>query len=105
MLGELRRLKNELVSEEELSKAKDHMIGSLMLGLETSDSVAAYYGMQELLTKDLVKPEALAKKIRAVTSEQIKEVANELFVDKNLNLAVIGPVGDKKALQEILKID
>ena len=105
ILAEFKRLKGELVGPDELQKTKDQIIGRLMLGLETSDAVAFYYGMQELLTKVLLKPEELADKIQQVTAENIKEVANEIFCDHKLNLAVIGPVGDGSKLKSVLKID
>lgn len=104
-LEEFRDIKKNGVSEDELAKAKDHMIGGMMLGLETSDSLAYYYGMQELLTKEPVNPDELAAKIRAVTVEDIKEVAEEVFQNEKLNLAIIGPSLDEGALREILKID
>ena len=104
VLNEFKRLKEEKVSEKELRKTKDHMIGRLMLGLETSDSVASFYGLQEILTKDVVKPSEIVEKIESVSAKDIEEVANDLFKNEKLNLAVIGPVGDEKNLEEALKI-
>ena len=105
ILAELKKLKEEAVGDEELQKTKDQMIGRLMLGLETSDSVAFYCGMQELLTKTLMGPDELAKKIRKVTAEDVREVANDIFRNDKLNLAIIGPVGDETELKSVLKID
>jgi predicted Zn-dependent peptidase len=104
ILKEFARLKNELVDEKELNKAKDHMIGGLMLGLETSDSVASFFGAQETLTKEIITPEELSRRVRSVTAEEIKEVANDIFRNDGLNLALIGPIGDEKRLRETLKI-
>jgi predicted Zn-dependent peptidase len=104
-LAEFKKLKEEMVSDEELQKTKDQMIGRLMLGLETSDSVAFYYGMQELLTRTLMKPDELAEKVRKVTAESVRKVANDMFRNDKLNLAVIGPVKDEAKLKSVLKID
>jgi predicted Zn-dependent peptidase len=104
ILGEFSRFRNEQVPEKELKKAKDHMVGKLMLGLETSDSLASFYGFQEALTKEVITPQELAEKIQKVTSDEIQEVANDIFQDSKLNLSVIGPVEHEKALQSILKI-
>lgn len=43
ILKEFEKLKEEEVGEKELKKSKDHMVGRLMLGLETSDSVASFF--------------------------------------------------------------
>jgi len=74
------------------------------LSLETSDSLAEFYGFQELLTREVITPEELVEEIRNVTADEIQEVANDIFTNDKLNLAVIGPVEDEKRLREILKI-
>jgi predicted Zn-dependent peptidase len=104
ILKEFEKLKEERVGEEELKKTKKHIVGRLMLGLETSNAVASFYGMQEILKKEIISPEELTERINSVTSEQIKDVANEIFTNDRLNLAVIGPVGDEKTLREALQI-
>ncbi|MEX2053984.1 MAG: pitrilysin family protein [Candidatus Colwellbacteria bacterium] len=103
--GEFARLKEEPLSEQELKKVKDYIVGKLMLGLETSDDLAFFYGEQELLDKELTKPDQLVERIRAVSAKQIQDVAKDIFKNENLNLAVIGPSGDETTLQAALKID
>ena len=75
----------------------------MYLGLESSDDLAEFYGIQEVLRKELFTPQEVAKKIKAVTATDIKRVARNIFQDKNLNLALIGPLRDKKAFSSILK--
>ena len=105
ILKEFKLLKEELVSDKELQKAKDHIVGSMMLGLETSDSVADFYGDQEIVHQEILKPDQVAEKIQAVTAEEIMAVAKDIFVDDKLNLAVVGPVEDESSLKSLLKID
>jgi predicted Zn-dependent peptidase len=104
ILQEFKRLKTESVSEEELRRVKSHLSGSVLLGLETSDSIAVFYGMQEILNEHVTSPDELLKAINDVTREQIKDLANELFVPNHLNLAIIGPSNDEKTFQKILSI-
>ena len=103
VLEEFKKLTQELVAERELKKVKDFMIGNMYLGLESSDDLAEFYGIQEVLRKELFTPQEVAKKIKAVTATDIKRVARNIFQDKNLNLALIGPLRDKKAFSSILK--
>jgi len=91
------------VPEEELQKVKDCIIGNFYLGLESSDSVAEYYGDQEILRREVLTPQEKVEKVKAITSQDIKRVANKIFKNQGLNLAVIGPIKDKKPLLKILK--
>jgi len=44
-----------------------------------------------MLHKKIEMPEDVEKKIRKVTPAQIQALAQELFVDRSLNLALVGP--------------
>jgi len=104
VLQECRRLAEEPVPEKELQKAKDHMLGSLTIGLETSDEFASYYGGQEILTEKTLSPEAFMGRIKKVTAEEIRSVARDIIKEKGLNLAAIGPYKDKKIFEKVLKL-
>ncbi len=104
-ISEMETLKHELVSEKELVKVKEHLSGTMYLGLESSDDLAEYYGMQEVLRRDIRTPKEKEKLIRAVTTEDIRTIARKIFIEKNLNLALIGPFKDGKKFQKILKIN
>ena len=104
ILGEFRRFTEEAVEDRELQRAKDHLVGHLFLSLETSDEISGFYGGQEILTRQLVSPENLAQKMQAVTAGEIMAVAKDIFQNKKLNLAIIGPFEDKEKFEAILKI-
>ena len=102
-LEECRKLKNILVSADELEKVKECLIGNMKLSLESSDDIANFYGGQELLKRELKHAEDKAREVRKVTAKQIKDLANEIFTDEKLNLALIGPFKDKTEFSKILK--
>lgn len=104
ILAELELLKRELVGKEELGKVKEHLVGMMYLGLESSDSLAEYCGVQEVLRREIRTPKEKERLIRAVTTEQVRAMARKIFIEKNLNLALIGPFKDKEVFQKILKI-
>lgn len=91
IIKECVRLKKEPVSKEELEKAKEYIVGNMKLDLESSDAWANFYGGQEIMGRPIESPEAVEKRIRKVTAGDIQKLAAELFADKNLNLALIGP--------------
>lgn len=91
ILGELNKIKNTSVSKAELDKSKNYICGSMMIGLETSDSLAEFYGEQELFKEKMLDPEQIVKKIKAVKAGDIKALAKEIIQNNKLNLAIIGP--------------
>ncbi len=104
ILGELGKLKTDLVSEEELNKVKQNLIGKMYLSLETSNSLANFYGFQEIMNEEIKTPEQVKAQIESVTAEQIKDLANEIFIEKNLNLAIVGRFEDKAEFESLLKL-
>ncbi len=103
IIAELERLADEPVGAEELKRAKDHMIGNLILGMETSDELAGFYGSQEILSEKLLKPKQIMDKIQKVTSEEIRKVARTIFKNEGLNLALIGPYRNAETFKRILR--
>ncbi len=104
ILSEYQKIKRVKVSAAELTKAKEHLEGSLILGIETSDELASFYGFQEILKREILKPEEVIKKIRAVIANDVLEVAKDIFKLEKLNLAIIGPYKDQKRFAGLLKI-
>jgi predicted Zn-dependent peptidase len=104
ILAELKKLSTEDVPAHELAKAKEYLIGNMYLSLETSDSLAEFYGFQEILKGTDETPEEIAKKIEKVTAREVKEIAKKIFQNKSLNLALIGEIEDKDALKQALRL-
>jgi len=102
-LAELGRLTDEPVGTEELKKAKEHLIGNFVLGLETSDELAGFYGSQEIISKKPFKPSQIMDKIRRVSSEDVRRVARTIFKNDKLNLALIGPYRRAETFRRILR--
>ena len=103
VLDECRKLINFKVPEEELEKVKECLIGNMKLSLESSDDIANFYGGQELLKKELKTADDKAREIRKVTAGEIQNLAKDIFKDKNLNLALIGPFKEKEKFLKLLK--
>ncbi len=102
IIAELKKFVTEKVSEDELERTKEYLIGNMFLGLESSDAVAEFYGYQEILRRPLRTPEEIVKEIKSVKAADIQAVAKKLFVNKHLNLALVGPVENKESLKKVL---
>lgn len=104
ILEEVRRLKEELVTDDELQRVKDHMVGKLVLGLETSSDLADFYGSQEILRLKIKTPDQIIKKIQSIESRQIQKVAQDIFKNSNLNLSIVGPWKKSVTFSKILAL-
>ena len=100
---ELERVANEGVTEEELQRAKDYLVGKLSLSLEDTSSLANWYAEQETMTNKVLTPEEKFALVRAVTKEQVQAVAKHLFDFNKATLAIIGPYKSEKPFAELLK--
>lgn len=104
IVAEIKKARRNGVSGKELQKAKDNLRGKLALSLESSDEVASFLAGQELGRREIKKPEEILRKIDKVKKSDILRVARDVFRNEKLNLALIGPVEDKKFIERILKI-
>ena len=102
LLEECEKLRDVLVPEEELNKAKEHFLGGLYMHLETTDSLAEFYAEQEITTKKPKTPMDIEKETRNVTAEEVRKVAKDIFKNENLNLAIVGNITSDKNLKKVL---
>jgi predicted Zn-dependent peptidase len=103
ILEQLSQLK-EIIPEPELSKAKELSKGHLLLRMEDSRSVAGWMGGQEILTERILSVDQVMSIIDAITTEELRQLAQELLVASQLRLAVVGPVAKDEPLEELLKL-
>src|SRR3972149_2828169 len=91
ILNEHEKITKGEIKDEELKRAKELIKGRFLLSLEDSSVVANYFGTKKLLQDSLETPQEVIKRIEAVTSEEVSSLARDLFVKRNLNLAMVGP--------------
>lgn len=103
MLDQYRAVAAGEVTEEELERAKSHLIGLREMELEESCNVAIDLVKQFALTGRVMTFGERAQKIKAVTLADIQRVAQDIFVDEKFNLAIVGPHrGLEKKISKIL---
>ena len=104
ILKEMEKLKNKKISQKELRKAKEYLKGKTLMSLESTTSVTSWFGEQELFRKKVELPEKMFKELEKVTSDDIQRIAQKVFVNEKLNLAVIGPWVKTDQLKSLLKL-
>ncbi len=95
IVDELKKIKEEGISEEELQKVKEFRLSGLVLHLETTEDYANFYGREEVVKNKATIPAERAKEIEGVTKKQVEQVAQDLINSLQANLAIIGPYTKK----------
>lgn len=94
ILNELKKIRTDLVSAEDLANAKAKYIGNFVMQIEKPATVARY----ALLTQTQGLPadfyENYIKNISAVTAEDLKAAANKFFLADNSRIVIVGKAAD-----------
>ncbi len=101
-LDELRRLKEEMVSEAELKRAKDQLKSNIVLGLESSSSRMANLARQQMYFGRFFGVDEITEQIEAVSPAQIQVAAQQLFRPELMALTLLGNLGSLKIEREHL---
>ncbi len=104
ILRELVRLKDDSVSDAEISKARELGKGRLLLRMEDTRSVAGWIGGQELLTGSIKTVDEVLSILDSVTAEDVQRVARALFRTEKLSLALVGPGRGRKRVERLLRL-
>ncbi len=79
------------ITQEELNKAKEYVLGHLPLTLEDSMGVAQFVGMRALIMDQIRQPEEVEQAVRAVGLDEVKAVLAELVSEEKIRSVVVGP--------------
>ena len=90
VVGEFRNLKEESVPEEELSRAKAQLKGSLMLSLESSTARMSNLARQEMYFDRFFSLDEIIERIESVTANQLREMSGQLFQQEKIAVTVLG---------------
>ena len=87
---ELRRLKRDPVSADELRRAKDHLKGSMILSLESTSARMSNLARSEMYFGRFFSHDEILAAIEAVTREEVLAAANEFFRTEQVAATVVG---------------
>jgi len=94
IFNELRKIRTDLVSEEDLKNAKAKYIGNFVMQIEKPATIARY----ALNIKTLGLPEDFyenyVKNINAVTPEDVRNAAKKYFLADNTRVIIVGKAAD-----------
>ncbi len=94
IFNELKRIRTELVSAEDLQNAKSKFIGNFVMQIEKPETVARYALNKETQGLPADFYENYIKNINAVTAEDIQNAAKKYFLDSNTRVVIVGKAAD-----------
>ena len=100
-LKEVRALKKDGLTAEELARAKDHLKGNLMLSLESSSSRMNRLARQELRFGAFHTVDEMLSHIDGVRPDQVEGLIQKLLDEEQLCLVTLGPVTKKNLPREL----
>jgi predicted Zn-dependent peptidase len=105
VVAELRRVRHEPLSGDELRRAKDHLKGSLMLNLESTSSRMSHHARQEIYRDQSDSLDEMLSAIERVSIADVQRLARQFFAGDSLAATVLGNVNGLQLTKEQLRLD
>jgi predicted Zn-dependent peptidase len=90
IVKELQKLAAGEVSDVELRRTQGQLVGSMMLGLESTDSWMSHIARDEIYFGKTVTTDEICRQIRAVSRDDVIELADALFANGAMTLTLLG---------------
>jgi len=98
ILRELHRISEGDVRPNELQRAKEQIVGGMILGLESTDSWMSHIAKNEIYFQRAVTVEEISEAIRSVSLEELTQLAQLLFCPEGMALTLLGNLKENFAL-------
>ena len=84
-------LKNNPLTHSEIANAKSHIIGTMLLGMESSYNIMRKIGETELYSAAHLSARQIVQKIESVTGKDIRQLIDDYFQFPDLNITLLAP--------------
>ncbi len=106
ILKELARTKHALISRDEFNRARQFYKGQLMLALEDTLDHMLWIGETTAVMDKTYSLKDIIAEVDRISRKDVQEAARQTLIQKNMNLALIGPLkSGKQNLSRRLVID
>ncbi|MGA2650543.1 MAG: pitrilysin family protein [Terracidiphilus sp.] len=102
ILAEFQKLKQEPLSAEELTRAKDQVKGNILLGLESSSSRMANLARQEMYFQQFFSVDEVIARIDEVEAARVQAMAQRLFDPERIAVTLLGRLDGVKLKRDRL---
>lgn len=90
IMEEIKNIKENYVTEEEIQESKEQLKGNYILSLESISSKMLSNGESMLLNNKIKSEDEIIEHINSVNMEQVKAVINKVFNIENLGVCIVG---------------
>ena len=87
----------EPITADELAKAKEYLRGKTLLSLESSNSVAQFFGLKQVLRGDQLDVDEILSSLQKVSLQDLQRVASQVIDANQPRLAIIGDFSESVA--------
>jgi zinc protease len=92
IMAQIALLQKEAVSDEELQKAKNQILAQLIFERDSMSDQATMLGLLETVGLPWNTQDLFVEKIKAVTADDVQQVAQKYFVPNSMTVAELVPV-------------
>jgi predicted Zn-dependent peptidase len=93
---EIRKMQNGGVTQAELDAAREHLVGGIFLGAESTDTRMMRLAKNEYVFGRYMDFDELVSGLEAVTLDEVVAVAKKTFESNQVSLTTLGPVGEQE---------
>ena len=90
IISEIELLKNEYITQEELTNSKEQLKGSYLLNLESTSSKMMALGRSMITSKSIETTDDILNSIDNVDLESVKNLIDKIFIKDKLSICVVG---------------
>jgi predicted Zn-dependent peptidase len=105
ILDDMIRMSRDPFTAQELQGAKELIKGHFLLSMESTDTRMTRLAKNELCFGRHIPPEDVVVGIDAVTSEEIRALAEKCFNPDMITVAAIGPISEKELSLDIIRLE
>jgi predicted Zn-dependent peptidase len=93
----IKEIKNGNLSKDDIARAKDYLIGGILLGAENMSNLMLRLAKNEFIFERYIHYEELIKELEKVTLDEVIDASERIFSAGNVSITALGPV-DRDAI-------
>ena len=99
----IKGFQNRDFSESDLIRAKEYLVGGILLNTENMGSLMMRLARNEFIFGKYINYKEIIKKLEGVTLDEVIDASKRMFSPDNVSLTVLGPVDEDKIDVSTLK--
>lgn len=100
---EIKEIKGNLISKDQLKRSKDQLKGNYILGMEGTFDRMYETGKSLSLLNRVQSPEEIIRRIEQVSMEDIETLVNMVFNKEKINIAYVGELENQNTIEKEIK--